>query len=211
MKKTEQIIPAIITNTQKELDESLKRVEGFVDTVQLDVIDGMFADNLSMNFDFDLSGSDLNSEAHLMIKNPRPWIEKNGESVDTILLHLESCTHPDEVIQYVKKTGKKTGIAIVPETPVNAIVRYLDSIDQVLIMTVIPGYYGSTFLPDTVDKIQELRAIDADIDIEVDGGITPDTIRRVRDAGANMFVSGSFIMKSNDVKASIEALRAKLR
>lgn len=210
MRKKDQLIPAIITRTQNDLDASLDRIEGLVDKVQLDIIDGVFANNISMNFNFDISGRSLKSEAHLMVNNPLPWIEKNSESVDTILVHLETCKHPDDILHHIKKKGKKTGIAIVPDTPVQAIVEYLDDIDQVLIMTVNPGFYGSTFLPHTIDKIQELRAIDADIDIEVDGGITPDTIRLVRDAGANMFVSGSFILKSNDVKASIEALRARL-
>jgi ribulose-phosphate 3-epimerase len=107
----------------------------------------------------------------------------------------------------VKRIDKKIGFVLNPETQIHEIVRYLDQIDQVLIMTVKPGFYGSPFLPQMLDKIIELRTLKSDLDIEVDGGITDETIGLVDTAGANMFVSGSYIVKSNDVAKAIRLLK----
>jgi ribulose-phosphate 3-epimerase len=107
----------------------------------------------------------------------------------------------------VKSKNKRVGFVLNPETPVQKIEKYLAEIDQVLIMTVNPGFYGSPFLPEMLDKISELRKMKPDLDIEVDGGITPKTIRNVYEAGANMFVSGSYIVKSENVKESINNLK----
>lgn len=201
------IIPAIIAKTQQELDEILSKVKGLSGFAQLDIMDQIFVPNSSLDFDFDVSGSNMRFEAHLMISNPMAWIEKNWNKVDTILVHFESCKNPDEIINFVKNKGKKIGFALNPETQVHDVKPYLDDIDQILIMTVNPGFYGSKFLLETISKISEIRKIKPDLDIEVDGGITPDTIKLVYEAGTNMFVSGSYIIKSDDIKGSIDNLR----
>ena len=208
MKTRKIIIPAIIAKTQKELNDCLSKVGDFSELVQLDIIDGVFLPNRSLDFDFDVVPfSNIRFEAHLMITNPVEWIEKNWRKVDTIIVHFESCENPGDIIRFVKNKGKKIGFAIIPETAVNTVKPYLGDIDQLLIMTVNPGFYGSKFLPETLGKISEARKIKPNIDIEVDGGITPDTIKSINDAGANMFVSGSYILKSNDVKEAIDTLR----
>lgn len=201
------IVPAIIAKTQQELDEILSKVKGLSGFAQLDIMDQIFVPNSSLDFDFDVSGSNMRFEAHLMISNPMAWIEKNWNKVDTILVHFESCKNPDEIINLVKNKGKKIGFALNPETQVHDVKPYLDDIDQILIMTVNPGFYGSKFLLETISKISEVRKIKPDLDIEVDGGITPDTIKLVYEAGTNMFVSGSYIIKSDDIKGSIDNLR----
>lgn len=207
MKNREIIIPAIIAKTQKELDEHISKVKDFSEIVQLDIIDGKFVPNSSLDFDFDVSGNNITFEAHLMISNPMEWIEKNWWKVNTIIIHFESCKNPKYIIRFVKNKGKKIGFAINPETQVHNVKAYLDDIDQLLIMTVNPGFYGSKFLPETMSKIREVRKIKPDLDIEVDGGVTPDTIKLLHDAGANMFVSGSYIIKSDDIKKAIDSLR----
>ena len=207
MKNNKIIVPAIIAKTQQELNEILSKVKDLSGFAQLDIMDQIFVPNSSLDFDFDVSGSNMRFEAHLMISNPMAWIEKNWNKVDTILVHFESCENPDEIIRFVKNKGKKIGFALNPETQVNDVKAYLDDIDQILIMTVNPGFYGSKFLLETISKISEVRKIKPDLDIEVDGGITPDTIKLVYEAGANMFVSGSYIIKSDDVKGSIDNLR----
>ncbi len=206
MKNRKMIIPAIIARRQKELDEHLSKVEGYSELVQLDIMDKTFAPNNSLDFDFDVSGKNSRFEAHLMITDPMGWIEKNWWKVDTIIVHFESCEKPEDIIKFVKNKGKKIGFAIIPETAVHNVKPYLDDIDQLLIMTVNPGFYGSEFLPETLSKISEARKIKPNLDIEVDGGVTPDTIKLVNDAGANMFVSGSYILKS-DVKEAIDSLK----
>jgi len=207
MKNRKIIIPAIIARTQKELDEHLSKVEGFSELVQLDIMDGIFVPNNSLDFDFDVTGRNIIFEAHLMITNPMGWIEKNWWKVDTIIVHFESCEKPEDIIRYVKNKGKIIGFAINPETVVHKVRPYLDEIDQLLIMTVNPGFYGSKFLPETLSKISEARKIKPDLDIEVDGGVTPDTIKLINDAGANMFISGSYILKSDGVKEAMDSLK----
>lgn len=207
MKNRKIIIPAIIAKTQEELNEHLGKVKDFSGLVQLDIMDGTFVQNNSLDFDFAVSGSNIRFESHLMVSNPMEWIEKNWEKVGTILVHFESCKNPGDIIRFVKDKGKKIGFVLTPETQVHNVKPYLDDIDQLLLMTVNPGFYGSKFLPETISKISEARKIKPSLDIEVDGGITPDTIKLVHDAGANMFVSGSYIIKSDDVKGAIDTLR----
>jgi len=207
MKHRKLIIPAIIARTQKELDERLCKVEGYSELVQLDIMDGTFVPNKSLYFNFDVSDSNNSFEAHLMITDPAGWIEENWWKVDTIIVHFESCEKPEDIIRYVKEKDKRIGFAINPETALHNVKPYLDEIDQLLVMTVNPGFYGSKFLPETLSKISEARKIKPDLDIEVDGGVTPDTIKLINYAGANMFVSGSYILKSDGVKEAIDSLK----
>jgi len=201
------IIPAIIAETQQQLLERINKVKDYSVIIQLDIMDGVFVPNRSIDFDFKLPKTNCRFEAHLMINNPMEWINKNWKKIDMALIHFESCKNHMEIIKTVKKLGRKVGFALNPETPVEKVREYLNDIDQILVMTVNPGFYGSSFLPETLGKIREIRRMKPDLNIEVDGGINPDTIRRVHDAGANMFVSGSYIVKSDDVKKAMDVLR----
>jgi len=201
-----EIIPAIIAKTQEELDERLLRVKDYVNTVQLDVMDDIFVPNTSLFFDFDLKGINLSYEAHLMVQKPEEWIKNYADKVDTILVHYESSYDAKQVIQTVKDLGKRIGFVLNPETPASKLDPVIEKIDQVLVMTVNPGFYGSPFLAEMTEKIQTLRLKNPDLDIEVDGGITDKTIRKVYEAGANLFVSGSYIVKSDDVQRAIDSL-----
>ena len=207
MNKKKEIIPAIIAKTQDELDYLLEKLGDLVEIAQLDIMDNKFVPNTSLFFNFTLPKSSLKYEAHLMIENPEVWIEKNYHKVDTILIHYESCNNPKKIIADVKNRNKRVGFVLNPETPAKKIFDFIDDIDQVLIMTVKPGFYGSPFLPEMLNKIKELRDKKPNLDIEVDGGITDKTIGLVNNAGANMFVSGSYIMKSDNVSGSIDTLK----
>jgi ribulose-phosphate 3-epimerase len=207
MNSKKLIIPAIIAKNQDELEEKIKKVADFVDIIQLDFMDGKFVPNNSIDFDFRLPETKCKFESHLMITDPEKWIENHASKVDTILIHYESIKDPMLIIKLVKDKNKKVGFVLNPETSISKIENYLDYLDQVLIMTVNPGFYGSPFLPDMIDKISDLRKIKPELDIEVDGGVVPDTIGLVDKAGANMFVSGSYIVKSNNVRDSITNLK----
>jgi ribulose-phosphate 3-epimerase len=209
MKK--KIIPAIIAKNQNELDERLSRVIGYVDVVQLDVMDNKFVPNSSLFFDFSLPQTNCKFEAHLMVEDPQEWVEKNGNKVDMILVHFESNYDLNKILMTVKNIGKKVGFVLNPETPIEKLRNFLDELDQVLIMAVNPGFYGSLFLPEMLEKIRRLRFMKKTLDIEVDGGITDKTIELVDQAGANMFVSGSFIVKADNVNEAINNLKNKLR
>lgn len=204
-----KIIPAIIAKNQKELNERIYKVIKYIDTIQLDIMDNNFVPNNSLFFEFNLPKFEGEFEAHLMVRKPDEWIKRHAEKVDTILVHMESDYKPDEIIEKVKDLDKKIGFALNPETSIEKLKPFLDKLDQVLIMTVKPGFYGSPFLPETLDKIKKLRDIKPDLDIEVDGGITDKTIKLVDKAGANLFVSGSYIIKAEDIKKAIEILREK--
>jgi ribulose-phosphate 3-epimerase len=202
-----KIIPAIIAKNQQELDENLLKVCELVDIVQLDVMDNVFVPNTSLFFDINLNDFDLLFEAHLMVSKPERWIEKYIEKIDTILVHYESDYNFNNLISTVKERGNRFGFVLNPETSIQEITPFLNKLDQVLIMTVTPGFYGSPFLPEMLDKVSKLRDLKPDLDIEVDGGITDKTIKQVDEAGANLFVSGSFIIKSENIKNSIDKLK----
>jgi len=201
------IIPAIIAKNQKELELRVSKVKEYVDIMQLDVMDGEFVPNESLNFDFDLPKGIY--EAHLMINDPDTWAKQNWSKVDTIILPIETLKDPKGTLDFVKKKGKKVGLVINPESPLDEIIPYLDGIDQVLIMTVHPGFYGSKFIPDALDKVLKLRKLKPKLPIEVDGGITPDTIDQAKKAGATMFVSGSYIQNFDTSKQAIINLKNK--
>ena len=201
-----EIIPSIIAKSQDDMVERINRVKDHVKTIQLDVMDGNFVPNRSIDFDFHLPETQCSFEAHLMVDDPLAWINKHGKKVDTILVHIESCEEPKKVIGAIKRLKKKAGFVLKPETPLGKIKGFLSIVDEVLVMTVKPGDYGGKFIPETLDKVRHLRNLSQEIDIEVDGGITTDTIRQAHDAGANMFVSGSFIIGSEDIGAAVTAL-----
>lgn len=201
-----KIIPAIIAKSQKELEEKIGSVKDYVERIQLDIMDGIFVANESLNFDFKLPETDCEFEAHLMLENPDNWVNKNWQKADTFLIPIESCAKPKEFIKFFKNKEKKIGFALNPETPLEEIKNYLNEVNQVLIMTVNPGFYGAEFLPETLEKIRQLRKLKPDLDIEVDGGINPETIGEAVKAGANLLVSGSYIMNSQNPKEAIETL-----
>ena len=207
MSLKKQIIPAIIAKSQQELEDKINRVKEYVEIFQIDIMDGEFVPNNSIDFDFKLSNTECIFEAHLMIKNPEEWVKKHIKKVDMVLAHIESCKKPKKLVDFVKDNGKCVGFVLNPETQLSTIMGLIDDIDQVLIMTVNPGFYGSPFLPEMLDKIKKLREFKPDLNIEVDGGITDKTIHLVDKAGANMFVSGSYIVKSGDVKQAIASLK----
>ncbi len=209
--KKKIIIPAVIAKTQKELDDIFSKIKDSALLLQLDIMDGKFVPTNSLDFDFRLPEKKYLYEVHLMIDDPEKWVEENGERVDAVIAHFESVKNPERIIESVKAKGKKIAFALNPETDTELILNYLDSIDQVLIMTVNPGFYGSKFLPEMSDKIRRLRKLRPDLDIEVDGGIKPDTIEEVCEAGANMFVSGSYLINSDDVKERIRILERKIK
>jgi ribulose-phosphate 3-epimerase len=131
--------------------------------------------------------------------------------MDTIIAHLESPTTSPRTIRLIKDMGKKAALALNPDTGIERIADYLDELDQVLIMTVNPGFYGSPFLPEVMAKITKLRQEKPALDIEVDGGIKPETIATVNQAGANLFVSGSYLVKADNMGERMEVLYGMIR
>lgn len=205
------IIPAVIAQKQEELDAVLEKIGSRARMVQLDVMDGRFVSNRSLDFDFTVPEGKYIYEAHLMVQDPLAWLEEYGDRVQTVIAHVEPLDAPERFVEASKKKGKKTALALNPETGLSAVLPLLRELDQVLIMTVHPGAYGSSFLSEMLEKIRMLRAAAPGLDIEVDGGIGPDTIWFVHEAGANMFVSGSYLVKAEDLGRNMEVLWKTLR
>jgi len=199
------IVPAIIAQSQGELESMLGRLRGKVDRVMLDIMDREFVDNTSLDFDFELLEG-FEYEAHLMVVNPLERIGGLAGKVDSIILHVEILEDVRAAIGCVKNLELKVILALNPETGVDKVEPYLGEVDGVLVMTVAPGRYGGRFLPETLVKCRRIRKMHGTIPIEVDGGMNPENSRAARKAGATIIASGSYILKSDDVEHAIKAL-----
>jgi len=199
------VVPAIISTTQKQLDRMISAVKERVDRIHVDIMDGVFVSHKRNWFDMKLPKFKGKYEAHLMIDEPEHWIKKHGKKFDMIIVHYESCGELSHLIRMLRGIKRKVGIALRPETPVSKMKKYLKRVDQVMVLSVHPGRYGARFLPKTIKKVQALRRMNKSINIEVDGGITPMHVKKMKRAGANIFVSGSFVFKRS--KNPEEALR----
>ncbi len=178
--------------------------------LHIDVMDGIFVPNLSFGavvYEKLRLKSDLFFDVHLMITEPERYIERFIKAgADSVTFHIEATEKPLECIKIIKACGKKVGISICPETPVEAIKPYLDKIDMVLVMSVHPGYGGQSYIDEVNPKITEIRELMGDdFDIEVDGGISKDNIKSVISLGANAIVAGTAVFKG-DIEKNIKDL-----
>jgi ribulose-phosphate 3-epimerase len=171
----------------------------------IDVMDGKFVNNTSLDFDFKLP-SGLEYEAHLMVNTPLDWLEENAGKVDVAIMHVEVLENTRAAIDYAKNKVPKVVLALNPETNLDTVLPFLGEIDGILIMTVNPGSFCIEFLPEPLEKIKKLREIDKTIPIEVDGCMNPQNIKLARERGANIFASGSYIFKSQDINKAIREL-----
>jgi ribulose-phosphate 3-epimerase len=199
------IVPAIIAGSQGELDVMLGRLRGKVERVMLDVMDGRFVPNRSLDFDFRLPEG-FEYEVHMMAVDPLERLSTMAGKVDIAILHVETLTDIRAAIERVRGLELKLTLALNPGTGIDAIEPYLDEVDCVLVMTVDPGAYGGRYIPEALEKVRRIRALDPDVPIEVDGGMNAENSRAAREAGANVIASGSFILKSGDVTQAVEAL-----
>ncbi len=180
-------------------------------------MDGHFVDNSTFG-----SGvvaalrphTDMVLDVHMMVENPEEYVtEFKKAGTDIMSIHVEATAHIHGALQKIKAAGMKASVVINPGTPVSMIEPVLNMVDMVLVMTVNPGFGGQAFIPETMDKIRELvklrEAKQLEFDIEVDGGIDDKTVDQAREAGANVFVAGSFVFKG-DVAANIQKLRDRL-
>ncbi len=204
-------IPSIIAKNQKEINERIEKVRKDFSLLQLDVMDGKFVENKSVNFNFKLPKTKCKYEAHLMVEEPEKWVEKNYRKVSAIIFHFEATRErTPEVIKLIKSKKLKVGIAINPRTSLNKIKPFLNQLDEVIIMAVNPGKYGSEFIPSVLKKVRQLRKLKPKLNIEVDGGVNDKTIHRVSKAGANMFILGLYVYKSKNLKNSMSVLKKQI-
>lgn len=216
--KTFKIAPSVLSADYANFETELKKLEASgAEYAHLDVMDGHFVPNISFGAGVVASmrpHSKMVFDCHLMVSNPEHHIEEFARAgADIISIHVEATPHIHGALQKIRAAGVKPSVVINPGTPVEAIKNVLNLVDQVLVMTVNPGFGGQTFLPETMDKIRELVVLrevnELNFDIEVDGGIDDKTIQMAREAGANVFVAGSYVFKG-DVSHQVQTLRDAL-
>ncbi len=216
-----KLAPSILAADFTRLGEEIAAVEAAgVDWIHVDVMDGHFVPNLTIGPLIVRAIRPLTLlplDVHLMIEQPERYIPAFVDAgADQLIVHVETCPHLHRTIQQIHNLGAKAGVTLNPATPLSALEEILPYVDQVLVMSVNPGFGGQSYIPASTRKIARLRQLLTDLrspaDISVDGGINPQTIRAAAEAGASALVAGSAIFNPQaTIAANVQALRASLR
>ncbi len=202
MNKNIKIGVSLLSSNLAEVQNECDRIiEGGADFLHFDIMDGHFVDNLTFGAPFIKcikKKKEYIFDCHLMVSNPEKWVEPIYEAGgDIFTFHIESAKNIKELIKNIKKFKMKCGIAINPKTKIEDIFEYIDMIDVILIMTVNPGFGGQEIIPETFEKIEKIRNLFPNKDIQVDGGINKKNIKLLKKKGANLIVSGSCLLNGN--------------
>jgi ribulose-phosphate 3-epimerase len=211
-----KIAPSILSADFGRLAEEVQAI-ATADYVHVDVMDGHFVPNLTIGpivVEAVKRVTALPLDVHLMIEDAERWVGAYAKAgADIIGVHVEACPHLHRTLQQIRDLGKRASVVLNPATPIEAIEWVLDAVDQVLLMSVNPGFGGQQFIPSALRKIQQLRRLIDErgltVDIEVDGGVKVDNVAAVCAAGANVIVSGSGVFGTKDYAATIAELRAR--
>lgn len=212
------IAPSILSADFSKLGDEIEAVEAAgADWIHVDVMDGHFVPNITMGplvVEAVRNTTALPIDVHLMIESPDPYIPAFAKAgADYIAVHQETCTHLHRTVQWIRENGAKSGVALNPGTPVESIQWILDDLDFVLVMSVNPGFGGQKFIPSSLEKVAQLKRMIRERGlatlVQIDGGVNKETIRRISEAGVDVFVAGSAIFGSDDYGKTIVELKSK--
>ncbi|WP_143316715.1 ribulose-phosphate 3-epimerase [Clostridium sp. HBUAS56017] len=209
-----KILPSVLSADFLNLGSQIQELENNnIETIHIDIMDGQFVPNISFGFPIlqaIRSSTKLTLDVHLMINNPSNFIKEFVDyGADIITVHYEGNHHLHRLIQQIKSYNIKAGIAINPATPISSLKHIIHDVDLVLIMSVNPGFGGQSFIPFTLDKINELKSLKEDLNlsfnISVDGGVKSSNYKDILNAGADLLVVGSDLFKNNGISNNIKA------
>ncbi|WP_295751192.1 ribulose-phosphate 3-epimerase [uncultured Oscillibacter sp.] len=213
-----KIAPSILSADFANLERDIQRI-GSADYVHVDVMDGVFVPNITIGIPVVRSirpTTSLPLDVHLMITQPVRYVEDFCDAgADLVTVHVESDTEENihAAIDKIHAKGKRAGVVLKPKTPAEAALPFLEKVELILVMTVEPGFGGQSFMADQMEKVTALRRLiderNPSCELEVDGGVAPDTCQTCIDAGANVLVAGSAVYKAADIPARIQELRGR--
>ena len=209
--------PSILAADFAILGEQIKEAdEAGAEYIHIDVMDGVFVPSISFGMPVMASIRKTTKkifDVHLMIVEPERFVKEFAEcGADSITFHIEATEDVDEIIDLIHDLGCKAGMSIKPRTPVEVVEKYLHKLDMLLVMTVEPGFGGQKYIPESTERIREIRRMadeqGLDLDIQVDGGIKKENVQVVLDAGANVIVAGSAVFRGN-ISENVKAIMAQ--
>lgn len=213
------LAPSILSADFCKLGEQIREIEkAGAQYVHIDVMDGVFVPSISFGMPIVSSirpNTDLFLDVHMMVTKPERYVDEFIRcGADSVTIHVEACDCIEETLRRIKEQGVQCGIAINPETPVSEIVRYIDLVDMVLVMTVHPGFGGQKYIPECTEKIKEVRSMiverQLDVNLEIDGGVNLENVEMNLEAGANVIVAGSAVFK-DDIQKNTKAFLEKMK
>ncbi|MBR1762334.1 MAG: ribulose-phosphate 3-epimerase [Eubacterium sp.] len=209
-----KISPSILASDYANLETELERINAS-DLIHIDVMDGHFVPNITIGAPVVKALKkvcDIPFDVHLMISNPLDYAEDFANAgADIICFHIESESDTEKTINKILSLGKKAALAVKPKTEIDAVLPFIEKLSMILVMTVEPGFGGQSFMEEVMPKIEKIREINKDIDIEVDGGINEETVKIAARAGANVFVAGSAVFKAPVPNEMIKTLKDNAR